>query len=98
MQPSEDHVKIDSIKISLNGMVVELKLNQAAALWAQLDDLFGPRPAAPVWVWPQYDTTDRITVPMCTPDVMINPNAEPFPDHWVVGYNAYTGNRLEISL
>jgi hypothetical protein len=103
MEPTPEHVKIDSIKLSLNGLVVELKPEQAKLLWQQLDDLFGPRPAAPVWIWPTYPfhyLGDPIYAqgPTCGgTSIMVNPNDEPFPDKWVVTYNAYTGNCLEIN-
>jgi hypothetical protein len=86
MEPTPEHVKIDSIKLSLNGLVVELKPEQAKLLWQQLDDLFGPRPA----IYAQGPTCGGTSI-------MVNPNDEPFPDKWVVTYNAYTGNCLEIN-
>lgn len=98
MEPSQDHVSIDSIKLTINGLTVELKIDQARQLWKQLDDIFGPQPAYPIWIYPPYYTEVPTFMPTCSKtEVLVNPNAEPFPDHWVVGYSAHNNKScLEI--
>lgn len=83
---SPESIEISTIKLNLNGLVVELKVEEARKLWKQLDELFGPKPAQ--WVyWPQpIYSTDKFWVD--TPGLPI-PGVE-------ITCNAYNGNSLEL--
>lgn len=97
-EATPEHVKIDTIKIVINGLVVEMKVGQARSLWSELNELFGPRPAAPVYI-PWYIPSEPFKVPSPWIDqpIYVNPNTEPFPDKWQVTCNAYAGNSLVLN-
>lgn len=80
---SPESIEISTIKFNLNGLVIELKVEEARKLWAKLDELFGPKPAQ--WVYyPQVITTDKIWID--TPNL-------PYTE---ITCNAYAGNCLEF--
>jgi hypothetical protein len=64
-EPSSEHVKIDSIKLTVNQLTVDLKIESARKLWAELNEIFGPKPATPVYIpyYPTYISNPCIDVP-----------------------------------
>ena len=71
-------VKIELIKITICGKAIELKPDEARKLLETLNDLFGPKEAAPVHIpVPHY---------MHSP-LWVGPNVEPWPYNWHMGYS-----------
>jgi hypothetical protein len=83
---TSESIEISNIKLNLNGIVVELKVEEARKLWSKLDELFGPKPAQ--WIyWPQpVYSTEKLWVD--TPDLPA-PGVE-------ITCNVYAGNTLEL--
>jgi hypothetical protein len=86
-----ESIEISNIKLNLNGIVVDLNVEEARKLWSRLDELFGPKPATWVYPWFQRDVHGT---PYTGPLWVNPPQFGDFP--YQVTCNAYSGNSLEL--
>lgn len=86
----KDIIEISTIKLNLNGLVVELRVEQARELWKKLDEVFGPKPAT--WIYTDYAWTHPKPIWISEPTW----TGDPLPRPFEVTCNAYTGNTLEL--
>lgn len=87
---NKDIIEISTLKLNVNGIILEVKAEQARELWRKLDEIFGPKPAT--WIYPNWQY--GISAPIRTDNPIWINEPSLFGDR--ITCNAYTGNTLEL--